>query len=81
MGAFSATFSADLTCLSDITLCDNVLNFNERNAELKNARAQELDRHGQDCSAFVHLKREGLEGVEHPSQKRRRRPPGKNFPR
>ena len=37
MGAFSATFSADLTCHSDITLCDNVLNFNERNAELKNA--------------------------------------------
>jgi hypothetical protein len=84
LGLFTAcnvNSSSNLTSLSDMTLCDNVLNYNGRNPDLQNARTQELSGRGQDCSTYAHLKRENVDVEERPNQKRRRRPFGKDFPR
>lgn len=77
----STTSSTDFANLSDMTLCDNVLNYNGRSRASQNARTQELSSRGQDCSAYAHLKRDSEERAERPNQKRRRRPFGKDFPR
>jgi len=77
----STTSSIDLANLSDMTLCDNVLNYNGRSPASQNARTQELSSRGQDCSVYAHLKRDSEERAERPNQKRRRRPFGKDFPR
>lgn len=79
--ACNVNSSTNLATLSDMTLCDNVLNYNGRNPDLQNARTQELSGRGQDCSAYAHLKRENVDVEERPNQKRRRRPFGKDFPR
>ena len=79
--ACNVNSSTNLAALSDMTLCDNILNYNGRNPDLQNARTQELSGRGQDCSAYAHLKRENVDVEERPNQKRRRRPFGKNFPR
>lgn len=79
--ACSTTSPASLASLSDMTLCDNALNYNGRSPALQNARTEELDKRAQDCSAYAHLKRGNLEISERPNQKRRRRPFGKDFPR
>jgi len=79
--ACSTTSPASLVSLSDMTLCDNALNYNGRSPALQNARTEELDKRAQDCSAYAHLKRGNLEISERPNQKRRRRPFGKDFPR
>jgi len=79
--ACSTTLSTDVTNLSDLTLCDNVLNYNGRSPALQNARTEELNERSQDCSAFVHLKRDNLEISERLNQNRRRKPFGKSFPR
>ena len=79
--ACSITLSTDVTNLSDLTLCDNVLNYNGRSPALQNARTEELNERNQDCSAYVHLKRDNLEISERPNQNRRRKPFGKSFPR
>jgi len=79
--ACTVNSSSNPANLSDMTLCDNVLNYNGRYPGLQNARTQELSERGQDCSTYAHLKRENVDVEERPNQKRRRRPFGKNFPR
>jgi len=79
--ACAVNSSSNPANLSDMTLCDNVLNYNGRNPDLQNARTQELSERGQDCSAYAHLKREDVDAEKRQNQKRRRRPFGKNFPR
>ena len=79
--ACSATSPVSLASLSDMTLCDNALNYNGRSPALQNARTEELDKRAQDCSAYAHLKRGNFEVPERPNLQRRRRPFGKDFPR